>query len=68
MSTIVKGKPKKKIKYNELFDLFYIMHTLIEMGFSHYTYKINDYVKFLTWFIKGQQNRKERDRFVEKPD
>ena len=68
MSAVIKGKPNKRIKYNELFDLFYIMHTLIEKGFSHYTYKINDYVKFMTWFIKGQQNRKDRDRFVKDPD
>ena len=67
LKVIVVGKPNKrnkKIKYTELFDLFYIIHTFTERGFSDYTYKITNYVKFLIWFIKGESNRKNRDRFV----
>lgn len=64
LTLIVIGKPKKKLKYAELFDLFYVVHTLVEKGFSDYIYKIKDYRALLTWFIKSENERKNRDRFV----
>ena len=64
LKVIVVGKPKIKLKYAELFDLFYIVHLLNERGFADYTYKIENYTQFLVWFVKGENTRKARDRFV----
>ena len=64
LKVIVLGKPKIKLKYAELFDLFYIVHLLTDKGFNDYTYKIEDYTEFLVWFTTSQKLRKARDRFV----
>jgi len=57
-------QPKKKIKYGEMFDLFYVVWKLSESKIAGQKYKISRTDEFFTWFKKSENDRIERDRYV----
>lgn len=63
-SMVVKFKPKKKIKYTELFDWFYIVFKFTQKGIGGQLYKIDDQDNFYTWMRETENDRIERDRWV----
>jgi len=63
-SMVVKFKPKKKIKYTELFDWFYIVFKFTQRGVGGQLYKIDDQDNFYIWMRETQDDRIERDRWV----
>jgi len=66
-SMIIKYKPKPKLKYSELFDLFYVLFKFNQQGIADQKYKIEHTDDLFAWFKKTQKDRIERDRWVTTP-